>query len=174
MRIEIVAAMTPQMVIGKNGSMPWPKIQSDLARFYNLTYGSHVVMGRKTWESLPPAVRPLKHRVNLVISRKMLPNNTCIVLDNPNKVFPIAHANRVFVVGGADIYKQFLPFADVMHITWVYQDYEGDTHFPMPHDKFDQWKMVANFKDKTKWGIAVDYSTYHKKFNVAKPPLNLV
>lgn len=141
--IALVAAVAKNGVIGRDGDLPW-RLKSDLRRFKNLTWGSPVVMGRKTWESLP--ARPLKGRVNIVVSRD-------IAYAAPGAVLcpDIASARAValreakalgqeaMIIGGEAIYAAFMKDADILYLTEVDAEPEGDAHFP-PIDPA-QWRL---------------------------------
>ncbi|MBI5804958.1 dihydrofolate reductase [candidate division TA06 bacterium] len=124
----IVVAMTRDRVIGLNGRMPW-HISDDLKLFKKITLGGTVIMGRTTFESIG---KPLPGRNNIVVSAtvKEIPGAT--VCQGFEKAVKKAEAlgSKIFFIGGASIYKQALPLADAMHISWVNQEYAGDTHFP--------------------------------------------
>jgi dihydrofolate reductase len=126
--IIIIAAMAENRVIGKDGVLPW-SLKADMAHFKELTSGWPCVMGRKTWESLP---RPLPGRLNVVVSGTMREAGPGV------KVFPslaaaIEHCfayQKIFICGGASIYREALSLADRIELTLIRQNYEGDAFFP--------------------------------------------
>lgn len=120
--ISIVVACDPNNVIGKDGKLPW-HIPEDLKVFKSLTMGHVIVMGRKTWESLPK--KPLPGRTNVVISRTMTGENCYDSLDKVLEDYP-----DVYVIGGAEIYRLALPKADQIFMSKVKKPYDGDTYFP--------------------------------------------
>jgi dihydrofolate reductase len=125
--MELVVAMTDNFVIGANGEMPW-HLPADLQHFKTLTSGSAVAMGRRTWESIG---RPLPNRTNIVISRQR--NYDAIggtVVHSLEDAIRFAPEQRVFVIGGGEIYKAALPFATALHITRIHTSIDGDTFFP--------------------------------------------
>jgi dihydrofolate reductase len=124
----IIVAMTRDRVIGLDGKMPW-HISEDLKLFKKITLGATVIMGRTTYESMG---KPLSQRDNIVVSTtiKELPGaSVCLTFDDA--VEKAGNLGReIFFIGGASIYKQALPLADAMHVSWVKQEYAGDTQFP--------------------------------------------
>ncbi|MDO4190419.1 MAG: dihydrofolate reductase [Bacteroidales bacterium] len=127
--LSIIVAIANNHVIGGNNTLLW-HISNDLKRFKQLTSGHTVVMGRKTYESLP--FKPLKGRTNIVISRTATFDGT-IAARNIDEALAQAKAtgdNEVFVIGGEEIYKQLMPLADKLYITQVMHDFNGDAFFP--------------------------------------------
>lgn len=136
--IHIISAMDRNGLIGNGNALPW-RLPADMKFFRTTTMGYPVIMGRTTWESLPKA---LDGRQNIVLSRR-----AGLVLNGAQQACSIAEAiekaegDKVFVIGGADIYTQFLPMADSLYLTEIDADFEGDTWFP----KFDRelWQELA-------------------------------
>lgn len=142
-RIVLVVAAGRNGVIGRNGDLPW-RLPSDLKRFKAATLGKPVVMGRKTWESLPK--RPLPGRANLVVSRTLAAAPGAQVfasldeaLEEARVEAAAAGVEEVCVIGGAEIYAASLPQADSVLLTEVDLAPEGDAMFP-PLDP-DQWAV---------------------------------
>ena len=132
--ISIIVAHSKNMVIGKGNDLIW-KIPNDQARFKNLTMGHPVIMGRKTWESIPEKFRPLPGRTNFIITRDSsysAPGATVTTsIENALASAQQALGNEeIFVVGGGEIYKAALPFTERLYITMVDKEVEGDTFFP--------------------------------------------
>jgi dihydrofolate reductase len=132
--ISLIAAMDRNRNIGLNGDMPWGKeMKADLKRFKDLTDGKTIIMGRKTFESLPSYPYGLPNRKNIIISR-----DEALRHSHPDNVLSLEEAveiakssdDEVFIIGGAEIYEQFLPYADKIYITKVLAHLEGDTKFP--------------------------------------------
>jgi dihydrofolate reductase len=130
-RIVLIAAVARNGVIGRNNALLW-HLPEDMQHFRRITAGHAVVMGRKTWDSLPERFRPLPGRRNLVLTRQAgwhtvgaeaLPS-----LSDALKA--LAGTDRVFVIGGAQVYAQALPIADELILTELHRDYEGDATFP--------------------------------------------
>jgi dihydrofolate reductase len=128
--ISLIAAMTEKRVIGVRNQLPW-KLPEDMKRFRELTTGHPIIMGRKTYDSIG---RPLPKRENLVISRQPgLKIEGAQVFSSLESALERAlklDEKEVFVIGGAEIYRQALARADRLYLTLVHQDYEGDAHFP--------------------------------------------
>lgn len=143
--VHLIVAMTPKGVIGKDGDLPW-HIPSDLKHFKKLTGGQTVVMGRKTFESLKMS-KGLPNRINYVVTRDTnLPEDTETVKwgNSLEDLLSKARARSIvaFIIGGATIYDYALKndLVDTMHISFVKDQYDGDTFFP-EYDK-TQWKEV--------------------------------
>ena len=128
--IIIIAAMAENRVIGKNNALPW-SLKADMARFKELTMGWPCIMGRKTWESLPK--RPLPGRLNIVISRSLAAGAAPGATVLPSLQEAIQHCTghqKVFICGGASIYREALVLANKIELTVIHQQYEGDAFFP--------------------------------------------
>ncbi|MFY3383013.1 dihydrofolate reductase [Paracidovorax sp. MALMAid1276] len=130
-RIALIYARAANGVIGRDNAMPW-HIPEDLAHFKQLTQGCPVIMGRKTWDSLPPRFRPLPGRTNIVITRQ-----TDWQAQGALRAASLADAlaqcpgeGTVWVIGGAQIYAQALTMAQRVEVTEIAQDFEGDAHAP--------------------------------------------
>ena len=131
MKVSLVAAVARNGVIGRAGGLPW-QIPEDLARFRELTTGHAVVMGRRTWDSLPERFRPLPGRRNVVVTR-----NEVWREPGGERAGSLAEAlellageERVFVIGGGELYVEALPLADELQLTEIDSEIEGDTLFP--------------------------------------------
>ena len=135
----IIAAVSNNFAIGKDNKLLWD-IPEDLKRFRALTIGNTVIMGRKTWESLPK--HPLSNRKNVVITRDPLYNaDGATVVNDIKSAFDVVEGDA-FVIGGAQIYDQAMPYVDGMYITQVHYSYPfADAFFPMID--FDQWNLVS-------------------------------
>jgi dihydrofolate reductase len=133
MTISIIVAMTPDRVIGRGNALPW-RLPADLRRFKRLTLGHHLLVGRKTWESIG---RPLPGREMVVITRRRdYRIEGAVVAHSVDEALAIARQNgedEVFVAGGEEIYRQTLAKADRLYLTVVDATCEGDAFFP-PHD----------------------------------------
>jgi len=126
--VGLIWAQARNGVIGRDGDLPW-RVPEDLGHFRAVTDGATVVMGRRTWESLPARFRPLPGRRNVVLSRQ--PSYDApgaeLVADLADV---LASADDVWVIGGAAVYAAALPRADRLAITDVDGDYDGDVHAP--------------------------------------------
>lgn len=126
--IVIIAAVARNQVIGRDNTLPW-RLKADLQRFRATTLGHPLLMGRRTWDSLG---RPLPGRRNLVISRdaRFHAAGAEVFPSTEAALAALSDHERVFVIGGADVYRQLMPVADQLLITEVWADVEGDAHFP--------------------------------------------
>ena len=134
----IVALGARTRAIGKNNELLW-HIPDDLKRFKELTLGHPVIMGRKTWESLPPKFRPLPGRTNIVVTRQAgYVAEGAVVADSLETARVGATrapgADEMFVIGGGGLYREALPFADRLYLTLIEDNKAGDTLFP-PYEK---------------------------------------
>ena len=139
--ISIIVAVAENNAIGRNNDLLW-HLPDDLVRFKRITSGHPVIMGRRTWESLPK--RPLPNRRNIVISD--IPGDR---IDGAEVAFSIEDAVALcnpeeenFVIGGASVYRQFLPLCNRLYLTRVYKDYEADVFFPELNKA--EWKLVSS------------------------------
>jgi len=142
----MIVAMAKNRGIGLNGDMPWGRgLPADLAHFKKVTMGCPIIMGRKTWDSIG---RALPGRINLVVSRQALDLPEGVVLSHSlEEAFDsVSSADKVFVIGGAQLYEQALPLASELHITEVDAEPEADTYFPELNPV--QWNEVerVNYK----------------------------
>lgn len=138
----IIAAVAENGVIGRDDDVPW-HYPEDLEHFKEKTMGHPVLMGRKTYFSLPEKYRPLPGRKNIVLSRSNPQLSESVELANSlDEAWETAeeYDNKVFIIGGAGIYKQALEEADKMILTEVHDEYEGDTYFPEWNE--ENWEEV--------------------------------
>jgi len=139
MSVNLIWAEAADRVIGMDGALPW-HLPEDMRRFKELTMGATVVMGRVTWESLPEKFRPLPGRRNIVITRQ--PSYEAAgaeVVSSLEAALERADGD-VWVIGGASIYEQAMPFADRVVRTRIHVQVEGDTRAPVLDSA---WTMVA-------------------------------
>ena len=131
MKLTLVAAVARGGVIGRGGAIPW-RLAEDMARFRELTMGRPVVMGRRTWESLPEPFRPLPGRRNVVVTGNLAWRaegaERAESLEDALRL--LDHAPEACVVGGAELYAAALPLADELQLTEVDLDVDGDAFFP--------------------------------------------
>lgn len=139
--IAILAAVSSNQVIGLNNTLPW-HLPADLKLFKKLTIGQIVVMGRRTFDSIG---KPLPGRTNVVLTRRQNPdlppgivtaNSIQEVLDHFS-----SDDRQIFIIGGAEIYRQTLPFCQRLYLTEIKQNFEGDTFFP-EYDH-DDWQEIS-------------------------------
>ncbi len=140
MPVTVVAAVARNRVIGRDGGLPW-HIPGDLPRFKRLTVGHTMVMGRRTYESIG---RPLPDRRTIVVTRRVdwSPEGVTVVGSVEEALREAgADRERVFVVGGGELYSQSMDLADVMELTEVDSEPEGDVYFP--EVDWSQWEEIA-------------------------------
>lgn len=159
MELSIIVAASENNIIGKENQMIW-KISEDLKHFRKLTVGNAVIMGRKTYESLG---RPLPDRENIVITRnKEFTAEGCTVVYSTEEALEAAATyDRVFIMGGGQLYQEFWNNADKLHLTRVHTQIEGDTSIPEVND---YWKEVERESHKADEKNEYDYTfiTYVK------------
>ena len=128
--LSIIVAMAQNQAIGKDNDLLW-HISDDLRRFKSLTSGHPVIMGRNTWNSLPR--RPLPKRRNIVLTHnEMFNDDGAEVAHSLQAALDlVCDEEESFVIGGAEIYRQFIPFVHKIFVTWVWQDFEADAFFPI-------------------------------------------
>lgn len=128
--INIIVAVSKNGVIGKENQLPW-YLPEDLKHFKQLTTGNVVVMGRKTHESIG---KSLPNRLNVILSRDSRWSNplgdNCVVCYSVEEVLERFKYRDLFIIGGSEIYKQFLPHANKIFLTSIEKDFDGDAYFP--------------------------------------------
>ncbi|HEX4117550.1 MAG TPA: dihydrofolate reductase [Rhizomicrobium sp.] len=153
--ITLILAMADNGVIGRNGAIPW-RIGDDLKRFRQLTIGKPVVMGRKTWDSLPK--KPLPERANIVVTRQpgWKAEGAIAAVSLDDALAKAAQAAEVMVIGGAEIYRAALAKAQRIELTEVHHPFEGDARFAFDRDA---WREVAREEHATQDGLSFSYVT---------------
>jgi len=138
-RVSLIVAMDRNRVIGHQGKVPW-RLPADLKRFRALTMGHHIVMGRRTWESIG---RPLPGRHNIVVTRDRVYRAAgATVAASLGAALELARDDaEIFVIGGGEIYREALPLAHRVYLTQVEAEYPGDTFFPRLEP--GEWQAVA-------------------------------
>lgn len=139
MKISMIAAMAHNRVIGLDNKMPW-HIPADLKFFRKMTSGKPVIMGRKTYESIG---KPLPKRHNIVLTRSsdFSPEGVTVVHDMDSALAAAGDVEEVVIMGGGNIYQQFLPKASILYLTFIDLDTPGDTHF-IDYKTKGQWQQV--------------------------------
>lgn len=168
----VVAACGGSRGIGKNGNLPWPKLPADLKHFKNLTTGNAVVMGRKTFESIPVNFRPLPNRLNVVISRQdrvslNLPDSVLLAssLSAAEKLLLARNVTFAFVVGGGEIYKEALArpqWSARAYYTHIFNEFPCDTHFPMDMEKNSDFDLVSLADKITENDVTYEFREYKR------------
>jgi dihydrofolate reductase len=161
LKLISIAAVGENNELGKDNDLIW-HLPDDFKRFKKLTTGHYIIMGRKTFESFP---KPLPNRTHVVITRqKDYPSEQCIVVDNIEKAIKTVNNEDVaFVIGGGEIYRQFMDKADIIELTRVHGKFEADTFFP--EINYKHWDLVKEEHhqkdDKHKYSFT--YKTYKRK-----------
>ncbi len=151
-------------VIGLDGGMPW-HLPGDLARFQSLTHGAAVVMGRHTWESLPPRFRPLKNRFNIVVTTHEAPEGAASA-SSLSAALELAEdedpGTDIWIMGGARLFAEALTVADTLEVTEIDLRVEGDTYAPAIPE--DAWKVAAESgPQRDAEGPEYRFLTYHRR-----------
>lgn len=160
-RISLIAAVAADNVMGHQGTLPWPPIKEDFAWFKLHTKGKPIIMGRKTWDSLPAAFKPLPGRRNIVISRSVKTLAGAEVFSSVADAVATCTEAEVMVIGGAEIYAQALPLAHRLYLTFIDADYVGDTFFP-PWDP-SQWQVTEQNTITSSAGVDVTFNILDRK-----------
>jgi dihydrofolate reductase len=139
--ISAIVAMSENRVIGKDNKMPW-HLPADLRHFKAITTGSPILMGRKTYQSIG---RPLPNRINIIITRDTtFQAPGCVVVNSLDEAVHHAtgeNVKEIFIIGGAEVYRQLMPDIEKIYLTIIHHEFDGDTFFPELNVK--EWKEVA-------------------------------
>jgi len=140
MKLSAIVAMTSDRVIGANGDLPW-HLPDDLKFFKKQTLGHPIVMGRKTYESIG---RPLPKRQNIILTHNPAYHaDGAETIHHPKELREFQLIDQqVFIIGGAEIYKFFMPILDDIYITHINKEYSGDTYFPEYEDHFQKSELI--------------------------------
>jgi dihydrofolate reductase len=160
MKIGLVYVRASNGVIGKDGVMPW-HFPEDLAHFKQATMGAPVIMGRKTWESIPPRFRPLPGRRNVVVTRNADWNSAGAERASSlqDALALLASEPQAWVIGGAGIFAEALPFADILEVTEIERDFDGDTFAPQLGP---EWREAKRDRHHSTAGFDYSFVTYTK------------
>lgn len=161
--ISLIVAVAKNFAIGKNNDLLW-HISDDLKHFKMLTSNHTVIMGSKTYFSLPK--RPLPNRRNIVLSGKPLSlfPGAEVVSSIQQTLEMVKDETECFVIGGGEVYKQFLPIANRLYITWVYENFEADVYFP----QFDlnEFQVVSESEIQIDPSTGLKYSFVNYQRNI--------
>lgn len=163
MALNLIFARARNGVIGFNNTLPW-YLPEDLAHFKQTTLGQPVIMGRKTWESLPPKFRPLPGRINIVVTRQTnWKAEGAVVAHSLDDAIKNCPANcEAWVIGGADIYAQAMPLSDHAVVTEIDADFEGDAYAPT----FDaSWTEVNRSTHVSTNGLVYSFVSLERNFS---------
>ena len=167
MNVSIIAIVAANGVIGRDNTLPW-HMATDLKRFKALTMGHHMIMGRKTWDSI--GRKALPGRPHVIVSRSQwgagAPAGVAFVhtIDEALAIAKAANDDEPFICGGAEIYRQTLHRATRMYITQIHADVPGDTVFP-EFDDVNEWKLVdrEDFEADAKNDYPFSFLTYERQ-----------
>ena len=164
--LVLIAAVARNGVIGRDGALPW-HLSADMKHFREVTRDCPVVMGRRTWDSLSPRYRPLPGRSNIVVSRRAgLVAEGALVAPSLSSALRLAQGRldptrRVFVIGGAQLYREAMPLADMLELTEVQAEVTGDAQFPFwDRSEFVETRLESQPPED---GFAFDFATYRRK-----------
>lgn len=151
MTLAAIVAHDPNLVIGKDGDLPW-HYPEDLRYFKRITMGHPMIMGRVVFEELDG---PLPGRENIVLSRSRDYDHVPTFSSFDDAIEYVKNEDLVFLIGGGEIYRQFLDRVDKLYVTEIHQEYEGDTYFPEYRDEIGTtWKEVKR-EDKDELSFVV-------------------
>ncbi len=160
MKLGLIYARARNGVIGKDGGLPW-HLPEDLAHFKRVTLGWPVIMGRKTWDSLPARFRPLPGRMNIVVTRQAdwQAEGASRAGALPQALALCAGQAQAWVIGGSEIFDQALPLASVAEVTEIDADFEGDVFAPaLP----TAWRELERQPGRSASGLGYSFVTYAK------------
>ena len=164
--VSIIAAVANNRVIGNKNALPW-HLPEDLKRFRSLTTGHHIIMGRKTYESLN---RLLPNRITVIVSRNpdfAVPG--ALIAQSLQQAIALCHGdNEIFIIGGAALYREALQSADKLYLTQIDADFEGDVFFPEIDPQ--QWHESDRSDQLSGDGFQYRYVTYQQDKNAISPP----
>ena len=162
MIISLIAALAANRAIGKDNELLW-QLPEDMRNFRETTRGKPVIMGRKTWESLPEAFRPLPGRHNIVVSRDpdYQAAGATLAGSLADALGQAADVEEVFVIGGGELYSQALPLASRLYLTEIEQDFDGDVFFPevQPQD----WEEISRQPSQGTTGPLFSFAVYQRR-----------
>ncbi|WP_253255983.1 dihydrofolate reductase [Formosa algae] len=159
--LTLIVAASENNAIGKDNQLIW-HLRDDLQRFKSLTSGHCIIMGRKTFESFP---KPLPNRTHIVVTNQQnykVPHGVIVVHNMEDALDAALEDKHPYVIGGGEIYKQALPFADKIELTRVHEAFEADTHFPELN--LNEWREIQNIyhpKDEQN-DYAFSFLTYER------------
>jgi dihydrofolate reductase len=160
--ISIIVAVSEDWGIGKDNELLW-HISEDLKRFKRLTTGNTIIMGKKTWESLPR--RPLPGRKNIVLTDNLKESieNAITAYSIEDSLSKCDPSEEIFIIGGGSIYRQFMPFADRLYITHVHKKAPADIYFPEIDLKIWEIKEKEEYSAEGENGIPYTYTVYERR-----------
>lgn len=178
MKVIIIAAIAKNMVIGKDNDLVW-HLPTDMKFFKDSTRDAAVLMGRKNYESIPERFRPLPKRRNIVVSRRegYAPHEDVAVFADVES--GIAHAKakgeeKLFIIGGGQIYAYVLEhrLADSMYLTWIDEEFKGDTYFPTVDE--ESWHKKTIFRNKANDTDPYDFDIIEYSARIVEPEAGVI
>ncbi len=162
MQLHLIFAKARNGVIGKENALPW-HLPEDMAHFKRVTMGCPVIMGRKTWDSLPVRFRPLPGRINVVVTRQenWRENGAKTAQGLREALSFCEQFDNVWVIGGAELYTHALPFAITAVVTEIHADYDGDAFAP---EFGPQWIETARENHTSVNGLPFSFVTYSNSY----------
>lgn len=163
MQIIIIAAIADNLIIGNNNNMIW-RLPRDIKRFRNMTMGNYVIMGRKTFESIK---KPLIGRQNIIITRNTnyLFSGIQVFHSLYEIIYDLKKKNikKVFIIGGGQIYNQYINIADTLELTIIHNNFQGDTKFPQILPKIWKKKLEISFTKDANHLFNYSFITYKRR-----------
>ncbi|WP_114973909.1 dihydrofolate reductase [Rhodoferax ferrireducens] len=164
MKLHLIFARAANGVIGNNNTLPW-RLPEDMAHFKRTTLGCPIIMGRKTWDSLPPKFRPLPGRLNVVVTRQpdWQAEGALCAHSLPEAMALCPLESDAWVIGGAEIYAQALLLASTAVVTEIAADFEGDAYAP---EFGPAWTETAREQHVSATGLNFSFVTYQKNTGI--------
>jgi len=164
MQLKLIFARASNGVIGHNNTLPW-HLPEDMAHFKKLTLGCPVIMGRKTWDSLPPKFRPLPGRLNVVVTRQtQWQADGALVAHSISQACALCPPDSTaWVIGGAEIYAQALPLASAAVVTEIDAAFDGDAYAPQFGP---EWVEIARESHVSAAGLPFSFVTFHRNTGI--------
>jgi len=166
MSLSLIVAMARNRTIGINNALPW-RCPEDLKHFKSLTMGHHMIMGRKTFDSIG---KPLPGRTTVIVTRNAeLKVEGCVVAHSLQQaISACADDSEIFIVGGAELYAQALPLVNKLYITEIQKDVEGDAHFPSFNK--EEWQLISKEAHSQETPQALEYHfTSYQRIQASTP-----
>lgn len=161
--MNLVVAVDKNWAIGNNGQL-LVRIPDDMRNFRSLTEGNVVILGKKTLATFPGG-KPLKNRVNIVMTRKGLePHTDAIAAGSVDEVLELVKQYRtedVYIIGGTSVYEQLLPYADTAYVTYVDYAYEADAYM-VNLDESDEWELAEESEEQTYFDVEYYFRKYKR------------
>ena len=160
--ISLIAAVAKNRAIGKDNKLLW-HLPEDMRHFRETTRGKPVIMGRKTWESLPESFRPLPGRHNIVISRNSAYPAAGATLAGSleEAILKAGKTGETFVIGGDELYRQALPLAERLYLTEIAESVDGDAFFP--EIQTSDWEEISRIPQQNVSGLAFSFVVYQRR-----------